>query len=198
MKWRIEQMGGVNWFERKCDIRRFCPPKWYIPQPMNIKIHIFEHYNITGDHSKQGHVRVSVMDCDVMLSVYCFHCFLTPWLLTCGLCRSSSCCFSLSRSFSICCSLIWLLLPMMPGGSGPPCFTGALWVILCWFRAAEEDRRGVKFKVTTVDYGVHILNFAYWEKWSVTALCKSNSRTKILDYIRIKIVSNNAERPISE
>lgn len=58
--------------------------------------------------------------------------------LTCGLCRSSSCCFGLGLSFSICCCLIWLLPPMTPGGSCPPCFTGALWEILCWFRAAKE------------------------------------------------------------
>lgn len=62
--------------------------------------------------------------------------------LTCGLCRSSSCCFSRSRSFSICWSLIWLLPAMTPlwvlGASCPPCFTGALWVILCWFMAVRQ------------------------------------------------------------
>lgn len=62
---------------------------------------------------------------------------------TCGLGRSSSWCLSLSLSFSSCscCSLIWLLPPMTAGfwgleGSWVPCFTGALWVIRCWFRAA--------------------------------------------------------------
>lgn len=61
---------------------------------------------------------------------------------TCGLGRSSSWCLSLSLSFSSCscCSLIWLLPPMTAGfwgleGSWVPCFTGALWVIRCWFRA---------------------------------------------------------------
>lgn len=58
--------------------------------------------------------------------------------LTCGLCRSSSCCFSRRRSFSICWSLIWL---WVLGGSCPPCFTGALCVILCWFMAAERGEK---------------------------------------------------------
>lgn len=68
-----------------------------------------------------------------------FHSLFLTW----GLCRSSSC-FSLSLSFSICCSRIWLFPPMTPlweGGSGPPCFTGALWEILCWFRAVEDVKK---------------------------------------------------------
>lgn len=61
--------------------------------------------------------------------------------LTCGLCRSSSCCLSLRRSFSICCSLSWLLPPRTPLWLLGPCLTGALWVILCWFMAARGGRR---------------------------------------------------------
>lgn len=74
------------------------------------------------------------------------------WSLTWGLtCRSSSCCFSRSLSFSICncCSRIcccWLELPPprtppcgLWGASGGGCFTGALWLIL-WFMAARKQK----------------------------------------------------------
>lgn len=70
------------------------------------------------------------------IDLLAFYKYSNSGFLTCGLCRSSSCCFRRSRSFSICWSLIWLWLL---GGSCPPCFTGALCVILCWFMAVERE-----------------------------------------------------------
>ena len=117
--------------------------RWYRPLEMKNDLR-GSIYELVWRYQAKGFCPITTSCIDV--------CGLSWGLLTWGLWRSSSCCFNLSLSFSICRSLIWLLPPMTPVwglvGSGPPCFTGALWVIRWGFRAAgkeTEKRTGLKW-----------------------------------------------------